>query len=122
MFPNIVLGLYPDSVIYYQEVPVSATKTIQQGAIYKHRDESREMRASRYLSYRIDRETMDEDQKLCVWACEATQSSAYEGVMLSDLEYGLKTFHDHLRDEIPAIKKIQEPTKEALWAGSNGDN
>ena len=122
MFPNIVLGLYPDSVIYYQEVPVSATKTIQQGAIYKHREESREMRASRYLSYRIDRDTMDEDQKLCVWACEATQSSAYDGVVLSDLEYGLKTFHDHLREKIPAIKKMQEPAKEALWAGSNGDS
>ena len=34
---------------------------------------------------------------LCVWACEAAQSSAFDGVVLSDLEYGLKTFHDHLR-------------------------
>ena len=121
MFPNIVLGLYPDSVIYYQELPVSATKTIQQGAIYKHREETREMRASRYLSYRIDRDTMAEDQMLCVWACEATQSSAYEGIVLSDLEYGLKTFHDHLRDKIPALKKIQEPVKESLWATESAD-
>jgi hypothetical protein len=62
---------------------------------------------------------MDEDQKLCVWACEATQSSAYDGVMLSDLEYGLKTFHDHLREKIPALKKINEPVKEVLSTTNN---
>jgi hypothetical protein len=65
---------------------------------------------------------MAEDQRLCVWACEATQSSAYDGVVLSDLEYGLKTFHDHLRKKIPALKKIDEPAKEALWSNKNIDS
>ena len=30
LFPNFVLGFYPDSVIYYREIPVSAFMTIQQ--------------------------------------------------------------------------------------------
>ena len=120
MFPNIVFGFYPDSVIYYQEIPISATKTVQQGAVYRHKNESRELRASRYLSNRIDRDTMAEDQMLCVWACEAAQSSAYDGVVLSDLEYGLKTFHDHLKSKIPVIDSLSEPEKDAFKLSSTG--
>ena len=109
MFPNFVLGLYPDSVIYYQEVPQSAERTVQRGMCYRRRDESREMRAARYLSGRIDRDTADEDQMLMVWSCEATKSSAYDGVIFSDLEYGVKTYHDHLRQLLPVMAQPVPP-------------
>ena len=109
MFPNFVLGLYPDSVIYYQEVPQSATQTVQRGMCYRRREESREMKAARYLSGRIDRDTAEEDQMLMVWACEATKSSAYDGVILSDLEYGVKTYHDHLRQILPVMEQPVPP-------------
>ena len=109
MFPNFVLGLYPDSVIYYQEVPQSATQTVQRGMCYRRREESREMKAARYLSGRIDRDTAEEDQMLMVWSCEATKSSAYDGVILSDLEYGVKTYHDHLRRLLPVMEQPVPP-------------
>ena len=109
MFPNFVLGLYPDSVIYYQEVPQSATQTVQRGMCYRRREESREMKAARYLSGRIDRDTAEEDQMLMVWSCEATKSSAYDGVIFSDLEYGVKTYHDHLRRLLPVMGRPAPP-------------
>ena len=109
MFPNFVLGLYPDSVIYYQEVPQSAEQTVQRGMCYRRRDESREMKAARYLSGRIDRDTAEEDQMLMVWSCEATKSSAYDGVIFSDLEYGVKTYHDHLRQLLPVMAQPVPP-------------
>jgi phenylpropionate dioxygenase-like ring-hydroxylating dioxygenase large terminal subunit len=109
MFPNFVLGLYPDSVIYYQEVPQSAEQTVQRGMCYRRRNESREMKAARYLSGRIDRDTADEDQMLMVWSCEATKSSAYDGVIFSDLEYGVKTYHDHLRQLLPVMEQPVPP-------------
>jgi phenylpropionate dioxygenase-like ring-hydroxylating dioxygenase large terminal subunit len=109
MFPNFVLGLYPDSVIYYQEVPQSAEQTVQRGMCYRRRDESRKMKAARYLSGRIDRDTADEDQMLMVWSCEATKSSAYDGVIFSDLEYGVKTYHDHLRQLLPVMVQPVPP-------------
>jgi len=111
VFPNLVFGFYPDSVIFYQEIPQSATKTVQRGATFRHRDESRQLRAARYLSARIDRDTAREDQMLTIWACEATQSSAFDGIILSDLEYGLKSFHDHLRAEIPVVTLAREPAQ-----------
>ena len=109
MFPNFVLGLYPDSVIYYQEVPQSAEQTVQRGMCYRRAKESREMKAARYLSGRIDRDTAEEDQMLMVWSCEATKSSAYDGVILSDLEYGVKTYHDHLRQILPVMEQPVPP-------------
>ena len=109
MFPNFVLGLYPDSVIFYQEVPQSATQTVQRGMCYRRREESREMKAARYLSGRIDRDTAEEDQMLMVWSCEATKSSAYDGVIFSDLEYGVKTYHDHLRRLLPVMGQPAPP-------------
>ena len=109
MFPNFVLGLYPDSVIYYQEVPQSAMQTVQRGMCYRRREESREMKAARYLSGRIDRDTAEEDQMLMVWSCEATKSSAYDGVIFSDLEYGVKTYHDHLRRLLPVMGQPAPP-------------
>ncbi len=67
------------------------------------------MRAARYLSGRIDAITAEEDKQLTIWSCEATRSSAYDGVMLSDLEYGVRSFHDILRTLIPAYGLDAEP-------------
>ena len=102
LFPNSVIGLYPDSMTWYQEIPVSAGETIQRGRAYRFAEESRELRAARYLSGRIDKATAEEDHDLCIWAYEATKSaSGYEGVILSDLERGLRSFHDLWRAELP---------------------
>jgi hypothetical protein len=100
-----VLGLYPDSAIWYQEIPLSEGETIQRGRAYRFAEETRELRALRYLSGRIDRITAAEDHDLCVWAYEATMSATgYDGAILSDLERGLRSFHDLVREAIPEIE------------------
>jgi phenylpropionate dioxygenase-like ring-hydroxylating dioxygenase large terminal subunit len=110
MFPNLVFGLYPDSVIFYHEFPLANGKTIQRGATYRHKDEDRRMRLARYLSMRIDRLTSKEDEQLIEWTWEAAFSSGYDGVVLSDLEYGVKTYHDALRVLFPVLKEDEPPT------------
>ena len=118
MFPNLVFGFYPDSVIYYLELPISPTKTIQRGGVLKYPNESKDLRIARYLSGRIDRDTAKEDQMLTMWASEATKSSAYSGIILSDLEYGVKTYHDHLRKIMPVLE-LQDPPLEGKIAAIN---
>ncbi|MCY3880261.1 MAG: aromatic ring-hydroxylating dioxygenase subunit alpha [Rhodobacteraceae bacterium] len=114
MFPNLVFGFYPDSVIFYQEIPISARRTVQRSAIYRYPDESRALRLARYLSGRIDRDAVEEDRMLAVWSSEAVHSSAFDGICLSNLEYGMKTFHDHLRALIPAMELAEEPSTGGL--------
>lgn len=120
LFPNTVIGLYPDSMIFYQEFPVSARKTIQRGGTYRYADESRELKLARYLSGRIDRDTVEEDTQLIEWSCEATQSSAYDGILLSDLEYGVYAYHERMRELIPAMC-LQTPPAPNRLAAVNAD-
>ena len=114
IFPNTVIGLYPESMIFYQEYPVSAHKTIQRGGAYRYANESREQRLARYLSTRIDRDTQDEDTQLIEWCCEATQSSAYDDIILSDLEYGVRSYHDRLREVVPVMTLKEPPAGRSL--------
>ncbi len=109
MFPNLVFGFYPDSVIFYHEFPVENGKTIQRGTTYRYRDEDRQMRAARYLSMRIDRITTKEDEQLIEWTWEAAFSSGYDGVILSDLEYGVRSYHDALRKMFPVLDGDEPP-------------
>ena len=105
VFPNFVFGLYPDSVIFYQEFPIAVDRTLLRGATYRRADECRGLRAARYLSGRIDQLTSEEDQMLTVWSCEATRSSGYRGIILSDLEYGVRSYHDELRNIFPVLNE-----------------
>jgi len=109
LFPNAVIGLYPDSVIFYQEFPDGVGNARIRGSVYRHPDETRELRLARYLSGRIDTDTAAEDQMLTIWSCEATLSSGYDGIILSDLEYGVRTYHDHLREVLPVVNLEIEP-------------
>ena len=114
IFPNAVLTFYPDCIGFYQEFPISARLSRQRGAIYSYADEDRATRIARYLSMRIDRDTLDEDIQLTIWSCEAALSSAYRGVFLSDLEYGVRSHHDHLRALLPILNVEQEPARGSL--------
>ena len=116
VFPNLVFGLYPDSVIFYQEYPIENGKTIQRGGNYKYASEDRKMRISRYLSMRIDRLTSKEDEQLIEWSWEAAFSSAYQGVLLSDLEYGVKAYHDTLRKYFPVLMGPEPETGKLIQA------
>ena len=114
LFPNMVFGFYPDRVGFYQEWPVAVDRTMQRSASYALPDERREMRLARYLSDRIDRVTGREDIQLIVWSWEAMQSSGFSGTILSDLEAGVRDYHDELRRRIPVLNLEDEPSAGTL--------
>jgi phenylpropionate dioxygenase-like ring-hydroxylating dioxygenase large terminal subunit len=118
IFPNAVIAATPESVQFYQEFPLSTGKSLLRGAIYRYAQESREQAAARYLALRIDRDTMAEDVQLTVWSNESMLSKAFGGFYLSDLEYGVRTHHDHLRRRLPVLAMETAPG-EAEMAGIN---
>ncbi|MGB3501795.1 MAG: aromatic ring-hydroxylating dioxygenase subunit alpha [Mesorhizobium sp.] len=109
MFPNSVIVMQPESVQFYQEFPISTGQTLLRSAIYRNAEESREQAAARYLAYRIDRDTQAEDIKLSEWSNESMNSDAFEGFFLSDLEYGVRTHHDHMRALLPVLNLQTAP-------------
>lgn len=109
IFPNAVIATTPETVLFYQEFPLSTGTSLIRGATYRHRDEDRQQRAARYLASRIDRETVDEDIQLTIWSNESMASTSFEGFHLSDLEYGLRSHHDHLRAVLPVCTVEDAP-------------
>jgi phenylpropionate dioxygenase-like ring-hydroxylating dioxygenase large terminal subunit len=114
IFPNNVIVLMPESVQFYQEFPLSTGETLLRGGTYKFRDENRQQAAARYLAGRIDRDTMAEDVQLSVWSNEAMTSKAFAGFYLSDLEYGVRTHHDHMRRALPVLKLDSAPAENEM--------
>jgi phenylpropionate dioxygenase-like ring-hydroxylating dioxygenase large terminal subunit len=112
IFPNSVIAITPETSLFYQEFPVSTGESIIRSATYRYPNEDRQQKAARYLASRIDRETVVEDKQLTIWSNESMLSDAFDGFYLSDLEYGVKTYHDHLRAILP-IYNITETPKES---------
>lgn len=118
MFPNLVIALTPETAQFYQEFPLSTGRTMLRGGIYRFADETRRQRAARYLAKRIDRETTSEDVQLTVWSNESMLSQAFAGFYLSDLEYGVRSHHDHLRKRLPVLDLETAPGEKEM-AGLN---
>lgn len=118
-FPNTVIAVTPELVQFYQEFPRSVDRTVIRGATYRRADESRKQRLARYLATRIDRETGKEDVQLSVWSNESMKSSGFEGFHLSDLERGVRSHHDHIRQLLPVTRQMERPP-EADMAAING--
>ena len=116
LFPNAVIAVTPEMCQFYQEFPLFTGETMQRGAIYRYRDEDRRTAAARYLARRIDRETAAEDTQLTIWSNESMQSKAFGGFFLSDLEYGVRTHHDHLRAQLPIMRLEQAPAETEMAA------
>ena len=109
IFPNQVISLYPDSVIFYQDIPISVNTSRQRYAVYARPNEDRVTRVARKLSGRIDAITAIEDMQLMQWSYEAMQSSAFDGLMLSDLESGVGQYHSWLKKRLPVMSQSTEP-------------
>ena len=109
LFPNNVIAVTPETVQFYQEFPITKGETMLRGAVYRYREESREQALARYLQMRIDRDTLAEDVQLTIWSNEAMASKTYNSFYLSDLEYGVRTHHDHLRRVLPVMTLDKAP-------------
>ncbi len=119
IFPNAVLGLYPDSIEYYMTIPVSTQKTILKGASYALPDSRRGMDAVRYLNRRINRITGDEDESFVMRMHEGMKSSAFPEPELSSLESGVRDFHHRIQAVLPVTRLKQSPGTEKMSEVNN---
>ncbi len=116
MFPNTVIAVTPETVQFYQEFPIATDRTLLRGCVYRYADEDRKARMARYLAARIDRDTTAEDIQLTIWSNESMKSTAFEGFHLSDLEYGVRAHHDHLRALLPVMTLKDRPSESDIVA------
>jgi phenylpropionate dioxygenase-like ring-hydroxylating dioxygenase large terminal subunit len=116
MFPGFVLTLFPDQIEIYQIYPTGNQKSVMAGVTYALPDERASMQKARELNRDINMDVGDEDIRLIRWAAEGMRSSAFDGVLLSDLELGVASFQNQLRELLPVVTQPQAPEKGGLKA------
>ena len=114
LFPNAVFITTPETVQFYQELPIDVNRCIVRSLIYRYPDETRQQRLARYLSFRIDRATYAEDIQLSIWSNESMKSSAFENFHLSDQERGVREHHDDLRAILPVLNLQKPPPSDEM--------
>ena len=109
LFPNVAFDIYPDQVDFMQFLPTSATTTTIREISYGLPDERREMRAARYVNWRINRRVNQEDTELITRVQLGMQSPHYLPGPLGKSEVCLRSFSRKLRAAIPEARLDQPP-------------
>lgn len=109
LWPNTAFDLYPDQVDFMQFIPVSATQTLIREIAYVLPDERREMRAARYLNWRINRQVNLEDKALIERVQAGMGSGSYAAGPLGAGEVCLRSFARRMRELIPECRQPQAP-------------
>jgi phenylpropionate dioxygenase-like ring-hydroxylating dioxygenase large terminal subunit len=116
LFPNVAFDIYPDQVDFMQFLPVSATETVIREISYALPDGRREMKAARYLNWRINRRVNAEDTELITRVQQGMQSASYEAGPLGKSEVCLRSFAKKLRRMIPHARLPSPPA--AGWSNA----
>ena len=109
LWPNVAFDIYPDQVDFMQWLPVSPTASVIREISYVLDDDRREMKAARYLNWRINREVNAEDTALITRVQAGMASRSFSVGPLSDKEVCLRHFCKRMREIIPAARSEHSP-------------
>jgi len=109
LWPNVAFDIYPDQVDFMQFLPVSPTETVIREISYALPDTRREMKAARYLNWRINRRVNEEDTALIRGVQQGMGSRSYVPGPLGESEVCLRSFARKMRCLIPEANLHQPP-------------
>ncbi len=107
--PNLGIDIFPDQMDFFQVLPAGPGRCMIRGAVFGLPNATREMRAVRFLSNRINTAVNDEDRWLCERVQRGLASGSYKPGPLSRLESCMLEFHNLLRSRIPEFRLPQAP-------------
>jgi carnitine monooxygenase subunit len=109
LWPSVAFDIYPDQVDFMQWLPTGPTSCVIREISYILPDSRREMRAARYLNWRINRQVNAEDTVLITRVQQGMASHSFSMGPLSDKEVCLKGFCAHVRTLIPEANLEHRP-------------
>ncbi|TPG20141.1 aromatic ring-hydroxylating dioxygenase subunit alpha [Sphingomonas koreensis] len=114
LWPNVAFDIYPDQVDFMQFIPVSPTETLIREISYALPDDRREMKAARYLNWRINRQVNAEDTVLIERVQAGMASSRFTVGPIGESEVCLRNFARKVRELIPEARQHRAPA--AGWS------
>lgn len=109
LWPNFAFDIYPDQVDFMAWLPVSPTQTLIREISYAIPDDRREMKAARYLNWRINRQVNVEDTALVARVQAGMASQSFTVGPLSEDEVALRHFCGRMRNVIPQARLHHAP-------------
>jgi phenylpropionate dioxygenase-like ring-hydroxylating dioxygenase large terminal subunit len=109
LWPNVAFDIYPDQVDFMQFLPVSPTRTMIREISYALPDGRREMKAARYLNWRINRRVNAEDTALIEGVQQGMASCRYTPGPLGESEVCLRSFARKIRRLVPEANLHRAP-------------
>ena len=122
LWPNVAFDIYPDQVDFMQMIPISPTETLVREIAYAHPDERREMRAARYLNWRINRRVSLEDKALIERVQAGMGSRSHSPGPLGNNEVSLRSFARRMRELIPESRLERAPGAGWRTGGMTGSH
>lgn len=113
LWPNVAFDIYPDQVDFMQFIPLTPTTTLIREIAYCLPDDRREMKAARYLNWRINRQVNAEDTTLINRVQLGMESKSYTPGPLGESEVCLRAFAQKLRRLIPEACGNEAPASYA---------
>jgi len=109
LWPNLAFDCYPDQMDFMQMIPLTPKTMVIREISYCLPDERREMQASRYLNWRINRRVNAEDTALIANVEEGMASASYTSGPFAAREVCLIDSAEKMRDIIPAARLSKHP-------------
>ena len=109
LWPNVAFDIYPDQIDFMQFLPTGPETTLIREISYAIPDERREMKAARYLNWRINRQVNREDTVLVGRVQAGMKSPSYAPGPLGESEVCLRSFARKLRRIIPEARLPHPP-------------
>ena len=117
LWPNIAFDIYPDQIDFMQWLPLSPTRSLIREIAYAIPDERREMKAARYLNWRINRQVNAEDSALITRVQAGLEGESFTVGPLSEQEVALRHFCGRVRGIIPEARLHRAP--DSGWSHSS---
>jgi len=108
LWPNVAFDIYPDQVDFMQFLPVSPTETLIREISYALPDDRREMKAARYLNWRINRQVNAEDTALIERVQAGMASASFTVGPIGASEVCLRNFARKIRALIPEARRREK--------------
>lgn len=118
LWPALMFDVYPDQVDFMQFIPLTPTTCLLRENAYGLEDGRREMKAARYLNWRINRIVNREDKDLIERVQAGMGSSSFSSGPLGKNEICLRHFAEQMREEIPLTRRREKPSAEEIQAAA----
>lgn len=117
VFPNVNIGLQPDSIDYFIFYPLGPGRAVFRTASFSLPNASPEVQAARVAAGRIWSQVQEEDNQLTESVQRGFEGSAYPFGYLSPRETGVRAFRDWIRQRLPIAREEQRPSHHLVRLG-----